>query len=582
MTSARPPQILVERGVPCPMHDGTLLATDVFRPADDERHPVLLQRTPYDKGFHPFTWATADPLRLAEAGYVVAIQDVRGRYASAGTYDDIYAHEEADGADAVSWAAEQPWSDGTVGMYGISYMGACQWLAAVSGNDALKALAPVTSPNDLIDDGLRRGGALQLGLLATWTLAAMAPVELRRRAAADPALLGDFLGLIEDIDSIDERMSRTPLAPFPPLDSRAGGLAPWFSRIAGEEVRGPQHDSRCISNRHDLVRAPALQIAGWYDVLLAGDLGHFVAMRSEAGSEEARTRTRLVVGPWAHGVFAPTVGELDFGLRAAGISLDLREDLTALHRRWFDQRLRGIDTGIDDEPPVRLFVMGRNRWQDADDWPPPGRAEGAWYLQSGGGLAPELPADGEPSSTFRLDPDRPVRTRGGNLLLGGKYIRGPVEQGPTESHPDVLLFTSAPLERELEVIGPVRLVAWVASATPDTDLVARLCDVHPDGRSYNVVDGVLRLRFRESLQAPVPMPIGEPVRVEVDLWATAHVFLPGHQLRLQVCASDFPRYDRCAGTGQSGAIAERIVPQRNDVFHTRERPTHLVLPLPAA
>jgi uncharacterized protein len=574
-------RVVVERDVPCPTRDGTALATDVFRPDDGERHPVLLQRTPYDKGFHPFTWAAADPLRLAEAGYAVAIQDVRGRYAAAGSYDDLYAHEEADGADAIAWAAAQPWSDGTVGMYGISYMGACQWLAAVSGAPELRALVPVTSPNDLIEDGLRRGGALSLGLLATWTMAAMAPVELRRRAAARPELLADMLGLIDDLDALDDQMARVPLAPFPPLDDRAGGLAPWFARIAGEEVRGPQHDHACISHRHDRVLAPALQIAGWYDVLLGADLSHFASMRRDAGSAEARERARLIVGPWSHGTFTSAVGELDFGVRAAGISLDLREDLTGLHRRWFDQRLRGIDTGIDDEAPVRLFVMGRNRWSDFDDWPPPGRRAEPWHLQPGGGLEPRAPGDGSRSSTFRRDPERPVRTRGGSLLLGGKYVRGPVEQGPTEAHPDVLLFTSAPLERELEVIGPVRLVAWVSSATPDSDIVARLCDVHPDGRSYNVVDGILRLRFRDDLRAPAPMPVGEPVRVEVDLWATAHVFAAGHRLRLQVCASDFPRYDRCAGTGDSAATATQVVAQRNEIHHDTERPSHLLLPVPA-
>jgi putative CocE/NonD family hydrolase len=363
--------IVNERNSPCAARDGVDLATDVFRPDDDRRHPVLLQRTPYDKG------SAADPLRMVEAGYAVAIQDVRGRFASGGTYDDLYLHEAADGTDAVGWAATQPWSDGNVGMYGISYMGACQWLAAVSGHPALRALAPVTSPNDLIEDHVRRGGALQLGLLASWTLISMAPAELRRRAAADPSLLPELVGLVDDIDALDDRMSRTPLVPFSPVDARAGGVAPWFSEIARQEVRGPQHDARCISHRHDQVLAPALQIAGWYDALLAGDLSHFVSMRREAGSPEARSLTRLVVGPWSHATFTSSVGELDFGVRAAGISLDLREDLTGLHRRWFDQRLRGIDTGIDDEPAVRLFVMGRNRWQGFDDWPPAGAPPGA-------------------------------------------------------------------------------------------------------------------------------------------------------------------------------------------------------------
>jgi putative CocE/NonD family hydrolase len=573
--------IVIERNVPCTARDGVALATDVFRPDDDRRHPVLLQRTPYDKGFHPFTWAAADPLRMVEAGYAVAIQDVRGRFASGGTYDDLYLHEAADGTDAVEWAATQPWSDGNVGMYGISYMGACQWLAAVSGHRALRALAPVTSPNDLIEDHLRRGGALQLGLLASWTLISMAPAELRRRAAADPSLLPELLGLVDDIDALDQRMGRTPLVPFSPVDARAGGVAPWFSEIARQEVRGPHHDARCISHRHDQVLAPALQIAGWYDALLAGDLSHFVSMRREAGSPEARSLTRLVVGPWSHATFTSSVGELDFGVRAAGISLDLREDLTGLHRRWFDQRLRGIDTGIDDEPAVRLFVMGRNRWQGFDDWPPPGRRPEPWYLHPGGGLSPAVPAEGEPSSAFRLDPERPVPTRGGNLLMAGKYIRGPIEQALTERHPDVLLFTSAPLQHELEVIGPVRLVAWVAASTLDSDVVARLCDVHPDGRSYNIVDGILRLRFRHSLRTPTPMPLGQPERVEVDLWSTAHVFAAGHRLRLHICASDFPRYDRCAGTGDPAATATQIVAQHNNLLHSPERSSHLVLPVPA-
>jgi putative CocE/NonD family hydrolase len=471
---------------------------------------------------------------------------------------------------------------GNVGMYGISYMGACQWLAAVSGHPALRALAPATSPNDLIDNHMRRGGALQLGLLASWTLAAMAPAELRRRAASDASLLTELLGLIDDIDLIEEWMSRTPLTPFPPVDARAGGLAPWFSRVARDELRRPQYESCCISGRHHRVMAPALQIAGWYDVLLAGDLEHFCSMRREAGSDEARRLTRLVIGPWSHAVFNSAVGELDFGVRASGIALDLREDLTTLHRRWFDQRLRGIDTGIDEEPAVRAFVMGRNRWEGFDDWPPPGRRQEPWYLQAGGGLSLRPPVEDSQSSTFRLDPQRPVATRGGNLLLGGRFIRGPVEQGPTERHPDVLLFTSEPLESELEVIGPVRLVAWVATETVDSDLVARLCDVYPDGRSYNVVDGVLRLRFRQSMRAPVPMPIGQPQRVVVDLWATAHVFAPGHRLRLQVCASDFPRYDRCAGTGESAATAAGITPQRNEIFHSAQEHSHLLLPVVAS
>jgi putative CocE/NonD family hydrolase len=311
------------------------------------------------------------------------------------------------------------------------------------------------------------------------------------------------------------------------------------------------------------VAVPALQIAGWHDTLLQPDLDRFAEMRSGAATEEARARTRLVVGPWAHAAFANGVGELDFGVRAAGAALDLRGDLTDLHRRWFDARLKGTDMTIDDEPPVRAFVMGENRWREFDDWPPRGTATRRLHLHAVGALREDPPEPSEPSA-FALDPDHPVPTHGGPILMPAGYLRGPLEQSFREAHRDVLLFTSAPLASPLLVLGRVTLEAWVATATPESDLVARLCDVHPDGRSYNVVDGILRVRSG---------------RAVVDLWSTAHRFAAGHRLRLQVCASDFPRYDRCPGTGEPSSTATRVLPQRNLIFHDPNRASALLLPV---
>lgn len=571
-------RVILERDVPCSLRDGTVLLADIWRPDDGERHPVLLQRTPYDKTFFPYAWAPLDPTKLALAGYVVAIQDVRGRFGSEGDFPGPYAAEAEDGRDAVQWAAALPWSNGAVGMYGISYMAACQWLAASTRPSELRAIVPVTSPNDFVEGHSHRGEAFQLGLFAAWTLASVGPNAVARRLAGSSRLPAEVAGLVDDIDSLDEWVRRVPLSPFPPVDERAGGFGPWFGAAAAEEVRGPQHDPVSSSHRHGDIAVPALQVAGWYDVLLQADLDHFTAMRTQAGSEEARGATRLIVGPWAHGAFGSVVGELDFGLRSSGLLLDLREDLTGLHRRWFDARLKGLATGIDDEPPVKIFVMGRNRWRHEDEWPPRRSRAQRWHLHAGGILSPRPPEEAEPTA-FRLDPDDPVPTRGGNLLMHPKYTRGPVEQAPTEAHPDVLVFTSEPLARDVEVTGRVRLVAWVAAETVDSDVVARLCDVHPDGRAYNVADGIRRLRFRESLRAPRPLTPGEVVPVEVDLWSTSHVFLPGHRLRLHVCASDFPRYDRCPGTGESSAVAKRILPQRNLLFHDPPRPSHLELPV---
>jgi putative CocE/NonD family hydrolase len=572
-----PTRIVLERNVEVPLRDGTALRADVYRPDDGERHPVLLQRTPYDKTLWALSWQVLDPTKMAEAGYAVVLQDVRGRFASGGEFSS-YVNEADDGHDSVAWAAAQPWSSGRVGMYGASYMGQSQWLAAKTRPPALAALAATTAPNDAHRDLIFRGGALHLGVVAYWSLVAIAPHELLRRRRATPELLvPDLLGLVDDVDGLDARLRALPLVPFAPL-ARAGGLVPLFDDDARDEVPSARH-RRTSSSAVDDVEAPALQIAGWYDLCVQSDLDHFAAMREGAASEAARRLSRIVIGPWSHGAFASQVGALDFGLRASGLTIDLREDLTGLHRRWFDARLRGAKTGIDDEPPVKLFVMGRNRWRHEDGWPLARARAERWYAQADGSLAPRPPASADaPPRAFWLDPDDPVPTTGGAFLMAPSYPRGPVEQARVEARPDVLAFTSAPLESDYEVTGRVRFVAFVAAETPDADVVVKLCDVHPDGRSYNVVDGVRRLRFRDSLEAPAPAKPGEVYRVEVDLWSTSHVFLPGHRLRVLVAGSDFPRYDRCPGTGEGSAAAGRVVPQRTRLFCDAARASYVELP----
>jgi putative CocE/NonD family hydrolase len=560
--------------------DGTTLVADVYRPDDARRHPVLVMRTPYDATMPANAFSALDPFKMALRDYAVVVQDVRGRFASEGDYE-TYEHEGADGYDAVQWAATQPWSDGNVGMFGISYMAQCQLLAAANNPPALKAIVPIESPNSTLGGDRYRSGAMQLGVLASWAMQAIVPAEVLRRARTDPNLLAEFPAAIDDIDNLDQHMRRLPLVPWPPIDERAGGISPQFDQT----VRYEFHPPIPRFSAED-IGIPALIFAGWYDVFLQPNLDLYMALKEVACTEAARRLTRIVIGPWTHGTPNSTVGELDMGFRASPLMLDLREDLTRLHQRWFDQRLRGLPTRIDEEPPVRLFVMGVNRWRDEQEWPLRRAQLQSWHLQAdagddaraGGGLRPPPPGEAPPS-TFCLEPDDPVPTRGGNLLMTGKYARGPVDQLRTETRPDVLLFTSDILQRPMEVTGRVTLVAWVASATPDTDVVARLCDVHPDGRSYNVVDGVLRLRFREGLDKERLMTPGEVYRVEVDLWSTAHVFLAGHRLRLHVCASDFPRYDRNPGSGQTAADVDRILPQRNLLFHDPARPSHLRLPV---
>ncbi|GAC1579579.1 MAG: CocE/NonD family hydrolase [Candidatus Dormibacteria bacterium] len=554
------------------MRDGALLMADLYRPDGDGRHPVLVQRTPYDRTLIGNAASDIDPIKMALAGYVVVVQDVRGRFDSEGEFES-YTSEAEDGSDTVQWAAAQAWSNGAVGMFGLSYMAQCCLLAASQRPPALKAIAVLETPDNATGGDRYRSGALSLGVLVSWAMSTIIPAGVMRAARSDPRRYAEMPAVVDEIDDMDHWMARLPMVPFPPIDGRGLDPGRQFDRTAGYEFYPPLERFRPTD-----IEVPALVIAGWNDCFLQPDLDLYTELKQQGRSAEVRRLTRLVVGPWSHGTPTAVVGETDFGFRSSPLFMDLKEDLTRLHRRWFDARMLGKETGIDAEPPVRVFVMGANRWRDEQEWPPARAEAQSWHLHGDGRLDPAKPTQSAPAE-FRLDPDDPVPTVGGATLMNGKYLRGPVDQYRVESRDDVLLYTSAPCEQPLEVTGALKLVAWVASETVDTDVVARLCDVRPDGRSFHVADGILRLRFRDGPSAPSLLVPGDIYQVEVDLWSTSHVFLPGHRLRLQVRASDFPRYDRCPGDGRTSAEADRVLPQRNLLFHDRDRPSHLVLPV---
>jgi hypothetical protein len=571
-------RLLVERDVESPMRDGTVLRADVYRPADDGRYPVLLLRTPYSKGLWQYTHLTLDPVRAAAAGYVVVIQDVRGRWASEGGVFDPYRDEFADGYDTVEWAAKLPYADGTVGAYGVSYMGAMPWHAAAAAPPSLRAIAPTTAPNDYFIDLTWRGGAFLWGTHVMWSLAAIGPSALLRAKRGAPDLVPSFLRLVDDIDAFETWVRHLPPRSFPPARPDDPSLLPHFFEAMRHPFRDEYHRARSVYERHHEVRVPALIIAGWSDLLLGADLAHYTQMRASAATPEARERTRLIVGPWSHGMLLNVVGALDFGFRSSGLLLDLREDVTALHLRWFDQRLKGRPTGIDEEAAVKLFVQGVNRWRDEAAWPPARAVPTPWYLGAGGGLRPEPPPDGGPD-VYVYDPSDPCPTLGGNLLLPRTYPAGPVDQSPILGRRDVLVYTSEPLTRNLEVTGPVTAVLYAATSAPDTDWAVKLCDVHPDGRTFNVCDGILRARYRRSWEAPTLVEPGAVERYEVDLWATSQVFLAGHRIRLVATSSDFPRYDRNPNTGALGIEATTTEPALQRIFRDRERASHVLLPV---
>lgn len=568
--------VVIEKNVSVPMRDGVVLRADVYRPSADQKFPVLLQRTPYNKEFLPIVAMTLDPIRAAAAGYAVVIQDVRSRWASEGEVFFPYAHEEQDGADTLEWIAGQRFCDGNIGAYGLSYMGGTTWLSAVSGHPALKAIAPTTAPNDFWRDHFWRDGVAHLGTLMVWALRTIGPAALLRMGL-DPAALGGRLGeLVEAVDRFDETLRQRPLdalAAAHPEDSR---FVPFLFEIFRHPVPDDWTRSLLFSDRHHQVQVPALIIAGWHDLLLAADLSHFAGMRDNGGSPAAREHTRLVVGPWSHAMFLNYVGQVDFGFRSSGYLLDLREDLTLLQLRWFDRWLRGVEGAAESR--VRVFVQGHNRWRDQDDWPDPRAESQCWYLGAGGTLRPNAPADDEPPDAYVYDPEDPCPTCGGNLLMPMQYTPGPVDQARILGRRDLLVYTSEPLTEDLEIAGEVRVVLYASSSGADTDWVVKLCDLQPDGRTLNLCDGVVRASYH-SRRSGETYRSGEPQRWPISLWSTAAVLQAGHRLRLLVTSSDFPRYDRNPTTGEDPFAATDSRPALQLVFHSADRPSHLELPV---
>jgi len=561
------------------MRDGIVLRGDLYRPEGSGACPVLIQRTPYNKEFLPLTGLMIDPIKAAAHGYAVLIQDVRARWASEGDVFFMYRDEPDDGADTVKWVAAQAWCNGRIGVYGLSYMGATAWMMAAEAPEHVQAIAPTTAPFEFWRNHLWRGGALNIGLLLSWALATIGPAALIRSLDAKPDLPAALTGLIDAVDDLDEWALHTPMTSLPPALPDTRDFIPFFFEILKHNVPDAFTDSLLMKGRHHNVRAPAMIIAGWNDVLLDADLDHFTAMKADGATRQARENTRLIIGPWAHGMFQSVVGELDFGVRASGMFLDMREDLTAMHLRWFDHWLSGAENSVDEEARVKIFIQGKNRWRDEKDWPIARANETSFFFDADGGLQKSEPSNYAAERSYIFDPNLPCGTAGGSILMTASHQRGPVDQAQWLSRPDVLSFTSQPLEEEIEVTGPVRATLFAATSGRDTDWIVKLCDVHPDGRSYNVCDGVIRARFREGFAAPKLLKPNEVYEYTIDLSSTSIVFGRGHRIQVLVTSSDFPRYDRNPNTGQWPSEATVFEEARQTIFCGGLRCSHIVLPI---
>jgi putative CocE/NonD family hydrolase len=582
-------RVLIEFDVETQMRDGTTLRANVYRPAGEGQWPVLLTRLPYGKDL-PSGSAVLDPIQVARRGYVVIVQDTRGRFMSDGEWEP-FINEALDGVDTIDWAAQLTYSNGIIGMYGISYYGFTQWSSAVLQPPALKAMAPVQTWNDPFNGVLFRGGALELGVSGSWQLM-MGLNELMRRHRGNPQALGRSINLLaKEMDVLGkEGYWFLPLREFGPF-KRHDIAQPFFENFSSPmDPEHPNAQPLFITGKQESVVVPTLNVGGWYDIFLQDTIDSYKFMRKRGSTQEAR-QSKLLIGPWAHGAFTNPIGEMNFGFGSSAALIDLQIDFMSFQMRWFDHWLKGIDTGMLDEAPIKLFVMGANVWRDEQEWPLERAVETRYYLHSNGQantlhgngyLSTDLPENKEPSADYYdYDAANPVVTRGGALLMSPEYRAGPFDQRPTENREDVLVYTTGELKEDLEVTGEIKVHLWAISSAPDTDFVARLVDVYPDGYAQNLTDGIIRARYRNAAlgEHAALIESGRVYEYVIDLWATSNVFRAGHRIRLDVTSSNFPRWDRNPNTGHEFGLDMELAVAHQTILHDSEHPSYVVLPV---
>jgi putative CocE/NonD family hydrolase len=589
--------VIAEKNAMIPMRDGVRLAADIYRPAREGapapgRFPALLTRTPYDKG------GTASEGRYyAERGYVVVANDVRGRYASEGIWH-LVVDDPQDGFDVVEWIARQDWSDGKVGTFGTSYPGGTQHALAEMNPPHLTTMVPIDSVSNCGTSGMRHGGAFELRFM-NWIFQTGAPNA--RKALADPALRRALLEngrrIRQHADNLPIRVGTTPLRVVPEYESwlveamKSGPEAPFWHK-KGMSV---------VDHVSDYADVPVLHITGWYDSWARQVTMNYLALAPVKSSPQ-----RLVIGPWVHGSQNSNLaGEVEF-TPDAGI------DLLAFRLRWYDRWMKGEKNGVDDDPPVLLYIMGTGDdrrspagriqhggfWRAERQWPLARAKPAVFYLNDGGLLSTAPPSQASSATTFTFDPRHPVPTIGGNissnqgLMASGGYdqrsrddTHAALDRLPLSERRDILVFRTAPLEADLEVTGTTLVTLWVASTAPDTDFTAKLIDEIPPNPDYplgvdlNLGDSILRARYREGLDHQArPLQQGEVVPITITLYPNANVFKKGHRIRVDVSSSNYPRFDVNPNTGDPLGEHRRMVPADNTVYHDAAHPSMVTLP----
>jgi putative CocE/NonD family hydrolase len=574
--------IKVNKSVPMAMRDGVLLRADIYRPVDRKRHPAILMRSPYHRAMI-LELNFINFMDVIASGYALVVQSLRGTFDSGGEMglgDASLAAEGHDGYDSVEWVAEQSWCDGNVGTAGGSYLGLLQWITARENPPHLKAMAPWICGSGSVEPS-RQNGIVNLGVALGWVL--NMAVEIASWQKEKGKEVSDALEILRRGNIQPEEVyNYLPLKDVPHFNFE-GIKEVWTNRIFNTNAENQEYFEK-TRTPYEKVKVPCFHVSGWYDFYPSGTFNHFLNMKEKGGSALARQSQHILMGPWLHGgpITGVSVGDMGFG----GLSSVLGSQMSQYNLAFFDKYIRGLDV---DLPRVRYFVMGCNVWRNADTWPLPQTHWQRYFLHSQGSanssagngrLSQEEPGKEIPD-VFFYDPHNPVPTigcRGSTQLL--RIAPGIQEQSPNEKRPDVLCYTTSELEEDLEVTGSLKLHLFAATSAKDTDFVAKLVDVYPDGRAYNVTtDGIIRARYRKSLFQPELVTPGEINEYVINLEATSQLFRRGHRVRIDITSSSFPEYDRNMNTGNPIGEDIKGITARQTVYHDSEYPSYIDLPV---
>ncbi len=540
-------RVIEELDVKVPMRDGVRLSTNIYRPDTPGSFPALLMRSPYGNGGE----GDEEGHFYAKRGYVVVIQDTRGRYNSEGIFNPMQT-EALDGYDTQEWVGKQSWCNGKIGGIGGSYLGFTQWMPAPLRSPYLITMFPTKTFSDFYREAYV-GGAFRILRWSSWSYNMSRPDNV-------------------DMSFVQNRAdSAYRVIPFIEQDNILGWKIPFLRDWLAHPQRDGYWKRSSVGDSYRDIRTSVYHLGGWFDSFQQGTLDNFMRMTAPDIDPEIRARQKLLMGPWIHGSESRLTGDLDFGEDA---DFDTRD----LKLRWFDSQLKGIDNGIMQEPPVRIFVMGENVWRYENEWPLTRTDYRKYYFHSGG-HANTLDGDGtidtdvpknENPDTFVYDPENPVITPGRDE---------PIDQREVESRNDVLVYSTGLLRESLEVTGPVKVVLYASSTATNTDFTAKLVDVYPDGKAIRLCEGIIRASFRNPEAPPSAIKPDKVYTYTISLWSTSNLFKEGHQIRVEISSSNFPRFDRNLNTGIIPALETKFKKARQTIYHNGEYLSCIVLPI---